>query len=36
MTKDTLNVALDFLKNKNSQTIEFVDVRIKNQIITND
>ena len=27
---------LDFLQNKNSQNIEFVDVRIKNQIITND
>ena len=35
-TKDTVNFALDFLQNKNSQNIEFVDVRIKNQIITND
>ena len=34
--KDTVNFALDFLQNKNSQNIEFVDVRIKNQIITND
>ena len=34
--KDTVNFALDFLQNKNSQKIEFVDVRIKNQIITND
>lgn len=35
-TKDTVNFALDFLQNKTSQNIEFVDVRIKNQIITND
>ena len=35
-TKDTVNFALDFLQNKDSQNIEFVDVRIKNQIITND
>ena len=35
-TKDTVNFALDFLKNKTSQSIEFIDVRIKNQIITND
>ena len=35
-TKDTVNFALDFLQNKNSQNIEFIDVRIKNQIITND
>ena len=35
-TKDTVNFALDFLQNKTSQNIEFIDVRIKNQIITND
>ena len=35
-TKDTVNFALDFLQNKTSRNIKFVDVRIKNQIITND
>ena len=35
-TKDTVNFALDFLQNKTSQNIKFIDVRIKNQIIIND
>ena len=35
-TEDTLNFVLDFLQNKTSQNIKFVDVRIDKQIITND
>ena len=35
-TEDSLNLAIEFLQNKNFQDIKVIDARIKNQIILND